>query len=38
MLSLNGCGYKSAPFYSQEIILEDENIKIIKKEQSKEID
>lgn len=36
-LGMLGCGYKAAPFYMQEDsskILEDENVKFLKKETS----
>ncbi len=33
LLSMNACGYKAAPFYSEDVAQEDENITfIIKKE------
>ncbi len=32
VLSLSGCGYKAKPFYSQDVVVEDENVKIIIKE------
>jgi len=36
VLSLNGCGYKASPFYTQESALEDKNVKFIIKKQSEE--
>jgi len=36
VLSLNGCGYKAAPFHTQETTLEDENVKFIIKKQSED--
>jgi len=35
ILSINGCGYKSAPSYEEEVPVGDENVKFIKKEPSK---
>lgn len=35
MLSVNGCGYKSAPYYEEEAPASDENVKFIIKEQKK---
>jgi predicted small lipoprotein YifL len=34
-LSLNGCGYKKAPYYQDEAPSGDENVKFIIKEPSK---
>ena len=34
-LSLNGCGYKAAPYYEEEAPAADENVKFIIKEPSK---
>ncbi len=34
-LSLNGCGYKDAPYYKEEVPAGDENVKFIIKEQRK---
>jgi len=38
VLSLNGCGYKAAPFYkqAQETTLEDDNVKFIVKNSSED--
>lgn len=36
LLSLNGCGYKGAPYYMEETPQSDENVKFIIKKSSKE--
>ena len=35
MLSVNGCGYKKAPYYKEEAPKGDENVKFIIKEPTK---
>jgi len=32
LLSLSGCGYKAAPFYTEDAPVEDENVRFIIKE------
>ena len=34
LLSLNGCGYKAAPYYQEDTPKEDENIKFIMEEKN----
>ena len=34
LLSLSGCGYKDAPYYSEEAPAGDENVKFIMKQKS----
>lgn len=34
LLGMSGCGYKANPFHTQEVAVEDENVKFIQKEPS----
>ena len=35
LLGINGCGYKGDPYYQEDVVQQDENVKFIKKESNK---
>jgi len=36
LLVLSGCGYKASPYYENETVIEDKNVKFIIKDLSKD--